>query len=296
MELSKEPSASKTSVADTTFDFDSPSKIKNANEALPERNKNMSQIHNTTKSTLQQKQQQRKRVLTMIRNLFKRKVNPHVATEADERKTAPPENVPVAETIENRPATPILGDIDHDSQIKLGIEKHLFSHIGDSVPILSTITGEHFQGLEIRGDVFQHGDVVLEKADTHIPVAVIERKYAPADNTFTIYTTSPVYSGEEPASIFKYNVRLYHFAEVKHDGKVWKVVLEGQTEPTYTIHKLAPQHRHFPTKHTVMKGENEVAYMRYSEGNAHSFVLVIDEGVDATLMILLSIIADEVDK
>jgi hypothetical protein len=39
-----------------------------------------------------------------------------------------------------------------------------------------------------------------------------------------------------------------------------------------------------------------VAYMRYSEGNAHSFVLVIDEGVDATLMILLSIIADEVDK
>lgn len=237
----------------------------------------------------------------MIRNLFKSKVNPNVA---EERKTTPAnENASVEERVENR-VTPVLGDINHDSQVKLGIEKHLFSHIGDAVPILSTTSGETFQGLEIRGDVFQHGDVVLEKADTHTPVAVIERKYAVADNTFTIYTTRPVYSGEEPASIFKYNVKLYHFAEVKHDGKVWDVVLEGETEPTYTIHKLVPAHtydipqrRFFPTKHTVIKDGNEVAMMKYSEGEGgNSFMLVVNAGVDATLMILLSIIADEVDK
>ena len=244
---------------------------------------------------------------TMIRNMFKSKVNPNVATETQARKTPSPahENAPVQETVENHlTPVPVLGEIDHDSQVKLGIEKHLFSHIGDSVPILSTTSGEPFRGLEIRGDVFQHGDVVLERADTHTPVGVIERKYAVADNTFTIYTTRPAYSGEKPASIFKYNTKLYRFAEVKHDGKVWDVVLDGQTKPTYTMHKLLPAHayvpqrRHFPTKHSVRNEEgNEVACMRYSEGEgAHSFVLVVNAGVDATLMILLAIIADEVDK
>ena len=84
---------------------------------------------------------------------------------------------------------------------------------------------------------------------------------------------------------------------------MWDIILEGQTEPTYTIHKLLPVHtyvpqrRHFPAKHTVMKDGEEVALMRYSEGEgAQSFVLVVNPGVDATLMILLAIIADEVDK
>lgn len=237
----------------------------------------------------------------MIRNFFKHK-NPSVAPEAaepeDKKTTVPEENV--EEIVESLPVTiPTLGAIDHDSQIKLGIEKRFFSHIGDSLPILSTPSGEPFHGLEVKGEVFGDHEVVLQYTDTQAPVAVIERKYATAGNKFLIYSPRPAFSGEELASVCKYNQRLYHFAEVKHqEHNVMTVVFEGQTEPTYTIHTLIMHPgRHYPTRHVIKKGEDEVASTRYLENtDSNSFILVVDAGADATLMICLAVIADEVDK
>lgn len=227
----------------------------------------------------------------MIRNLFRsNKVNPSVTPEIVEKKA--PKSFR-----ENADRQSILlgTTVDSKSRVRLGIEKHLFSRTGVSAPILEAGTADNFHNLQIRGKVFEGNDVVLEDSVTGMPVAIAVRKYATAGNTFKIYSLRPVYTGQSPANIFKYNQRLYPYAEVKRRGKVLTVVLEGRSGPTYTIHKVVSHpSRKFPTKHVIRKHGSKVAST--SSGGGNSFILTVDAGADPCLMICLAAIAEEADK
>jgi len=229
----------------------------------------------------------------MIRNFFKSKVNPSIAPEVSpEVRAKEASKESLQESAKHHPN--LLG-ADSKSRIKLGIEKHLFSRTGDSVPVLSTWSGTPFHNLEVKGKVFESNDVILEDAITGRPVAVVVRKYATTGNIFNIYSPCPAYSGQTPAKLYKYNQRLYAFAQVKPSGKLLNVVFEGVSNPTYTIHRIVPHTgRRFITAHVIKKQGEEVASTRYGAGN--SFILTVEAGADPCLMICLAAIVDEVDK
>ena len=216
----------------------------------------------------------------MFRNFFHPKINPSSIT---------PETAP------ERKEYPTLGSVEN-SQVRLGLQKGLFSRTGKPLPIIAACSGSPFHNLQIRGRLFESNDVVLEDATTGKMVAVIVRKYATTGNIFTIYSTHPVYTNQTPAKLYKYDGRLYHFAEIKPCDKVLNVVMEGESDPTYIIHRIAPHpSRQFPTKHVIKRDDKSVASTRY-HGEGNSFILTVDQGVDPSLMICLAIIADEVDN
>lgn len=214
-------------------------------------------------------------------------------------KVSPAGGAAPEETVQrkNEESKPFAGELNADSTgMVVGIEKHLFSHTGNDIPIVFTGKSSTAYNLQVKGKLFESNEVVLEDASNGVPVVVLERKYATAGNTFNIYTTRPVYSNQKPANLLKYKQRLYAFATVIRRGKVLSVVKEGQSEPSYTIHKVLPNpSRRFMTRHIIEEEGKKVAFTRSGQGN--SYILTMLPGaVDACLMISLAIISDEMDK
>ena len=171
--------------------------------------------------------------------------------------------------VEEKTEAPALG-VPTKSRIRLGISETLFSHAGGAIPIITALAGSPFLQAKSNGSDL----VVLGDADGE-PVAVIERA---AGNTFTIYTSH----GQVP------------LAEVTQSGKVLNVIMEGQSDPMYTIHKVsAHPTRTFPTKHIIRKEGKVVASTRYGQGN--SYMLSVNAGADPCLMTCLATIADEIN-
>lgn len=243
----------------------------------------------------------------MVFKLFNKRVNPtHIvpddaANDTSHKNETPKESFHEEEqAVETSQDSIQLGDVTND-KVKLGIEKQLFSRTGESVPIiltgLETFSPFH-SNLQIRGRVFEGNDVVLEDSATKALVAVVERNYATAGNIFKIYSPHPVYHNQKPSDVFKYGQQVYDYAQVKKCGRVLTVVMVGESDPTYTIHKVV-QHPSwiFPTKHVIKKNGEAIATTRYVVvGEANSYTLSVEAGADPCLTICLAAIADEVDK
>ncbi len=216
---------------------------------------------------------------TMILNLFNRKAHHRVQPEHSGglKKKQPPKSHHIDSTSMILGAAVSKGG--SKCRVKLGIEKNLFSRTGDSVPVFCLSSGEPFNGIEIRGKLFESGDVVFQDAVAKVPIAVVERKYTTSGNVFKIYSTRQVDSGQKPVNISKYNKRLYAFAEVRrHQGKVLGVTFEGRPDPSYTIHTTA-------------------SHSSQSLGTSHrgnSQMLTLNAGTDPVFMICLAAVADEV--
>lgn len=226
----------------------------------------------------------------MVFKPFNRKVNPPNITPEISPEVLTPKSFR-----KNVDRHSIVLGIKQSSQVRLGVEMNLFTREGNSVPIVNVFSGAPFHDLQVRGKVSDN-DVVLEEAATKTPVAVV--RHNTAKDTFMIYSTRPVYTGQMPADVFKYNQRLYTFAEVKRRGKVLNVIVEGQSAPTYTIHNhkmVSHPSSQFPMTYVIKKLGEEVAYTRWGEGRSYA-VLTVKPGVDPCLMICLAAITEEANK
>lgn len=162
---------------------------------------------------------------------------------------------------------PALGSVEQ-TRVRLGMEGNLFSRAGDAFQIITALIGTPYLQAKSNGK-----DIVILGDTNGAPVAAIER----VDDVFRIFSTR----GQTP------------LGRVTRQGKVLHVIMEGQSEPTYTIHKVAfHPSRSFSTKHVVRKGGEAVASTRYGQGS--SYMLTVNAGTDLCLMACLAAIADEI--
>jgi len=162
--------------------------------------------------------------------------------------------------------TPALGVISK-SRVRLGIDANLFSHSGDASQIITALKGSPFLQAKSNGD-----DIVVLCDARGTPVAVIELR----GKTFNIF------SAHEHVPL----------AQVTQSGKILNVVMKGQSDPMFTIHKVVshPSQR-FPTKHIIRKQGTSVGSTRFGQGN--SYMLTVNAGSDPCLIACLAIIADK---
>jgi hypothetical protein len=155
------------------------------------------------------------------------------------------------------------------SRVRLGIQEKLLSRAGDSSPIITALSGTPFLQTKSNGK-----DMVVFGDAAGTPLASIER----VDNMFKISSSQ---GDDTPV------------AHVTQNGKVLNVTLEGESDPTYTIHQVV-QHpsRKFQTKHIIKHHGKAVASTRYGQGN--SYMLTVNAGADSCLMTCLAAIADEI--
>jgi hypothetical protein len=156
------------------------------------------------------------------------------------------------------------------SRVRLGIQKKLLTHAGDSSSIIAALSGTPFLQTKSNGK-----DVVVFGDAAGTPLASIERvgKYM-----FKIRSNQ----GDDTP-----------IAHVTQNGKVLNVTLEGESDPAYTIHKVV-QHpsQQFPTKHIIKHHGKAVASTRYGKGN--SYLLTVNAGADSCFLTCLAAIADEI--
>lgn len=233
---------------------------------------------------------------TMILNLFNRKAHHRVQPEHSGglKKKQPPKSHHIDSTSMILGAAVSKGG--SKCRVKLGIEKNLFSRTGDSVPVFCLSSGEPFNGIEIRGKLFESGDVVFQDAVAKVPIAVVERKYTTSGNVFKIYSARQVDSGQKPVNISKYNKRLYAFAEVRrHQGKVLGVTFEGRPDPSYTIHTTASHSsQSLGTRQIIIRKQGKEVASTFYDHRGNSQMLTLNAGTDPVLMICLAAVADEV--
>jgi hypothetical protein len=163
--------------------------------------------------------------------------------------------------------TPALGVISK-SRVRLGIDANLFSHSGDASQIITALEGSPFLQAKSNGN-----DIVVLCDAGGTPVAVIELR----GKTFNIF------SAHEHVPL----------AQVTQSGKILNVVMNGQSDPMFTIHKVVSHHpsQRFPTKHIIRKQGTSVASTRFGQGN--SYMLTVNAGSDPCLITCLAIIADK---
>lgn len=175
--------------------------------------------------------------------------------------------VDLAPTGKAQSAMPSLGKVE-SSRVRFGIQEGMFSNAGESIPIIRALAGIPYLQAKSNGkDLVVLGDAAGE------PLVSMER----IGDKFFIFSAQ----GQAPV------------AQVTRSDKVLHVTYEGESEPTYTIHKaVIHPSSHFPTRHIIKHQGKAVASTRY--GHGHSYVLTVNAGADSCLMICLAAIADEI--
>jgi hypothetical protein len=140
------------------------------------------------------------------------------------------------------------------SRVRLGIDANLFSHSGDASQIITALKGSPFLQATTSGN-----DIVVICDARGTPVAVIELR----GKTFNIF------SAHEHVPL----------AQVTQSGKILIVVMKGQSDPMFTIHKVVshPSQR-FPTKHIIRKQGTLVASTRFGQG-IHTCLQSVQEAI-----------------
>lgn len=175
--------------------------------------------------------------------------------------------VDIVPVLKEETATPALGQVEQ-SRVRLGMDQNILSRAGDSFQIISAITGAPYLQAKSNGD-----DIAVLGNAAGDPVTAIER----------ICSIAFKISSKDQTPL----------ATVTKQGKVLHVIVEGDSTPTYTIHKVVSHpSRSFPTKHIIKHQGKPVASTRYGRGN--SYVLTIDAGVDTCLVTCFAAIADEI--
>lgn len=173
----------------------------------------------------------------------------------------------------------------------LRIKTNLFSSTSNT-SIVSALSGQAFQDFQVESSV---GGIVLKDSSRVKRVTPLAAVIQSRDK-FTIYSSRPNYWGQERVNLIhnqKVYPKVHTHATVERVGKVVQVVLEGNSEPTYTIHKVQNEtNRDFFIKYIIKKHDKLEASSRY--GSEGSYTLEFNAGADPIMMILLAAIADRV--
>lgn len=156
--------------------------------------------------------------------------------------------------------------------VRLGVQRKIFSQVGETVPIITSLSGTPFLHAKSIGK----DSLVLEDAYSGESVAILER----SGETFQICSND---FREGPTPI----------AQVSRDKSVLNVVLQNDSNPTFTIHKII-QHpsRKFQNRYVIKHRGKQVASSHYGQ-QGRSYMLTVNAGTDPCLMTCLAVIADE---
>lgn len=185
-----------------------------------------------------------------------------------------------------------------DSATQIVVREKLFSWSGDSFNIKTRDGAPFGNDLRIQGKKFALRDqMVLVDGSTGEPVAVCLRTFEVIGQTFKIYSTRPLYSGQKPSER-KYNqYKLYTFAKVQREplSTCQRVTLDNEKSPSYTVHRAGS---FWPKKRVVKRHGRTAASMEGGtwEGNWNSYLITVNPGIDACLIICLAAVCDEMDE
>ena len=200
------------------------------------------------------------------------------------------------------PRLPALGDnhgapISTTNQIKVVVKEKLFSWSGDSFKIKYEDGSTFGNDLEVRGKVFAIRDqMAIFDGTTKQPVAVCLRSFVFCGQIFKIYTTSPVYKGQEKSAQKYNNLPLYTYGTIERDPCSMEQRLRLANGGTgYTIHRAGSL---WPKKRVVRKEGVTCALMAGGTWDLgfNAYRITVNPGIDACLMILLCCVCDEMDE
>lgn len=183
----------------------------------------------------------------------------------------------------------------HYIPTRLIVKDNLFSSSDEAVPIKTARSDKPFHNLQVR-ERSSEDELVLEDATTGKPKVAIVRYVNKSSCNYHIYTTSPVYKGQEPISRLhvKYNERLYSFAKVEQWANVLLAfVPEGSSDPCYTVHKAGAT---LSSANYLIKDTKGKTVASTHKWDKNSQLLEVSSGTDGTFMLCLVAIADEMTK
>jgi hypothetical protein len=149
--------------------------------------------------------------------------------------------------------------------------------------------------LKTRGNAFDQM-VLLNGRNT--PVAVCVCKSVLFGQAFKIYSTHPLYPGQQ-SSDRKYNqYALYTYAKVERVplSTQLDVTFDSEPSPSYTVHR---ERGLGPTQKRVVRRHGQSAALMEAgtwEKDWDSYLLTINPGIDPCLVVCLFAICDEMDE
>lgn len=176
---------------------------------------------------------------------------------------------------------------------RLILKENLFDTTID-YPILHARSNDAFHDLIVKSQTTQKQDLlVLEDASDKKPIVLMDR--TPKPRIYEIYKTSPMTQGQAVAKTLDDSTNLYLRAKVVMSGDAQHLdcFLQGEADPTYTIAK-APGMMNFSTSKVVMMKDHSKPVASTSNWEEGTFMLEIQPGIDAALMVCLAIAADDV--
>ena len=157
-------------------------------------------------------------------------------------------------------------------------------------PVVECRTGFAFNDLQAKST--EDDLLVIQDSSTGETVVVVERKGVKPEQTYQVFKTTKAHDGQEPSK--KHDGQdLYALAKVERTSpRDFCVLMDGETEPTYTIEKASIPQNYATNYYIKQPGvKEEVASTHPWEGN--NYMLVVNPGMDVVLMLCLGIVADD---
>jgi len=175
---------------------------------------------------------------------------------------------------------------------RLVLKQNLFT-TNDTFTVLECRTNDSYHNLVVKST--ENDTMVIQDSSTGKTVVVVERTGEKPNATYTIFKTSAVYDGQDPAKKTIEGQSLYALAKVdRTSSRDFHVVMEQQTDPTYTIEKAGIPANYATNWWIKQVGvKEEVASTHPWEGN--DFMLVVNPGMDVILMFCLAAITDDAE-
>jgi len=157
--------------------------------------------------------------------------------------------------------------------------------------ILECRTKVSYHNLVVKST--ENDTMVVQDSSTGAVVAATERTGEKPYVTYTIFKTSPTHEDQTPTMIAE-GQSLYALAKVERSTKHLQVIMEQQTEPTYTIEKAGIPANYATNYFIKQVGvKEELASTHPWEGT--DVMLVVNPGVDAIFMFCLAAITDDAE-
>ena len=203
------------------------------------------------------------------------------------------------------PTLPELGrdhgaPISTTSQTKVILKEKLFSWSGDAFKIKHEDGSTFGNELHFKSKVFSLRDnLVLVDGVSDKAVCVAKSMFvASCSEIFHIYTTAPVYHGQEKSAQKHNDQELYTYAIVERSPCSTEQAVhltKDNMKFAYTIHR---SDKWWPKNRVVRKNGLTCALMSGGNWNfdGNSFKITVNPGIDACLMLMLCAICDEMDE
>lgn len=199
------------------------------------------------------------------------------------------------------PTVPALGEKhgaapSNNNPVQVIVREKLFSWSGDTFKLKSRDGRPFGNNLYIQGKVWALRDqMVLKDGISNEPVVVCLRKFEIIGQTFKLYSTSPVYPGQQPSAQNYKNYQLYTYATVERVPFSTEQRVKLPRGGEFIVQRAGSW---WPKSRVVKKNGRVAAHMEGGtwDGNWNSYLITVNPGIDPCLIVCVCAVCDEMDE